>query len=107
MFRGLLHRAFFVHQAFQMHIKMETTLATRTIFQMLLHDSDFLVTEFPVDIEMKTSNGLHAIHDASSFFHDPASRPPLPAHRQLLCFSVHSRSEEHTSELQSRFDLVC
>src|SRR5699024_11928472 len=31
-------------------------------------------------------------------------RAPLPAHRG---FSEPDRSEEHTSELQSRFDLVC
>src|SRR5438067_4451411 len=26
---------------------------------------------------------------------------------ELLCTMIHNRSEEHTSELQSRFDLVC
>src|SRR5699024_12219939 len=27
--------------------------------------------------------------------------------RRCSCFSIYGRSEEHTSELQSRFDLVC
>src|SRR5699024_11408496 len=30
-----------------------------------------------------------------------------PRHRQSLQVPSHLRSEEHTSELQSRFDLVC
>src|SRR5438067_2896489 len=35
--------------------------------------------------------------------------PPVNGARRWIKFSVarHSRSEEHTSELQSRFDLVC
>src|SRR2546428_8485102 len=38
-------------------------------------------------------HGLHAVAD--------------PEHRNLLRHADHGRSEEHTSELQSRSDLVC
>src|SRR5437868_11939281 len=38
----------------------------------------------------------------------PAAAVPLcDDYRESVAGRVHSRSEEHTSELQSRFDLVC
>jgi hypothetical protein len=45
------------------HIKMKATSAIWTGFEMLLHDSDFLGTEFPTNIEMKTSNTLKTVHN--------------------------------------------
>jgi hypothetical protein len=51
-----------MHKPLQAHIEMETALATWTILEMLLHNSDFFIAQFPVDIKMKTGNGLHTIH---------------------------------------------
>src|SRR5437868_8814548 len=59
-----------------------------------------------------------SLHDALPIFaaaggHRVPGRPGRPAgprrglRRWRLLGPVHARSEEHTSELQSRFDLVC
>src|SRR5207249_11554113 len=52
-----------------------------------------------------------SLHDALPISSLPPPRNPLRrARRSPCCYrisSVRSRSEEHTSELQSRFDLVC
>src|SRR6266704_7185348 len=44
-----------------------------------------------------------SLHDALPICHD-VGHHPQPARRD---HQHHDRSEEHTSELQSRFDLVC
>src|SRR5437868_11112919 len=54
-----------------------------------------------------------SLHDALPISLGQRERPELRAHRVALTRFLHSdlprrpRSEEHTSELQSRFDLVC
>src|SRR5207249_9354617 len=42
-----------------------------------------------------------------SWFHRPVRRGRALASTHRPCSRTPSRSEEHTSELQSRFDLVC
>ncbi len=63
MSRGLLDRTAFVDQSRNSDVKMKATFATRTGSEMLLHNRDFLGTEFPVNIEVKTSNSLITIHN--------------------------------------------
>src|SRR5207249_7340937 len=54
-----------------------------------------------------SQNYTLSLHDALPISAGGAGRaePPLPAREPQP--SVQMRSEEHTSELQSRFDLVC
>src|SRR5699024_12640412 len=51
------------------------------------------------------------VQDASlqnmSFYHLPDGPEQEERDKKLASFEGESRSEEHTSELQSRFDLVC
>src|SRR2546421_9419123 len=51
-----------------------------------------------VDDELALANGAFPFH---------VGRPRLQAHDVLLTQLSSARSEEHTSELQSRSDLVC
>src|SRR5690349_21970628 len=50
----------FVNQSLYPLIKVKATLAAWAVGQMFLHHRDFLGTEFPVDIEMETSNSFIA-----------------------------------------------
>src|SRR5699024_12076574 len=51
------------------------------------------------------SHGVTATMDAPGWA--PFSVQPLPEPEELQLLVGWTRSEEHTSELQSRFDLVC
>src|SRR5699024_11951755 len=65
--------------------------------------ANLLISEtsnFPPSSSSNSSN-----HDSHSFLFSSASAKPIS--RSSNAPTVTSRSEEHTSELQSRFDLVC
>src|SRR5438067_7333666 len=57
------------------------------------------------DGDARHLEGLHLVRPG----HDPGRgrARPAPQRRQLPHAHAQARSEEHTSELQSRFDLVC
>src|SRR5690349_23194811 len=51
-----------------------------------------------------------SLHDALPILYDDvvnSDSPDVPALRAMLIVAIERRSEEHTSELQSRRDLVC
>src|SRR5437868_12708947 len=48
-----------------------------------------------------------SLHDALPILHTMSGPATLPAAFEKLIVNISGRSEEHTSELQSRFDLVC
>lgn len=52
----------FVNKSFEPHIKMEATFTILAISEMLLYDFNFVNTEFPINIKMKTSCCLKTIH---------------------------------------------
>src|SRR2546429_6820840 len=62
------------------------------------HDAPFWRLERPA------KNGLHALQNELA---SPASRRPVRSNPRSKSSSVDKRSEEHTSELQSRLHLVC
>src|SRR5437868_14757574 len=66
-----------------------TDTATTEIYTLSLHDA----------LPILTSSGLTNMVCAS--------RPISSERSFVVCHASISRSEEHTSELQSRFDLVC
>src|SRR5438105_6206382 len=45
--------------------------------------------------------------DSVNFSRDQSQLSPIPFICRVICPPASSRSEEHTSELQSRVDLVC
>src|SRR5207248_11377494 len=54
--------------------------------------------------------GVTAVGEFHYLHHDPAGRPysdPNAMGRALVAAAGEARSEEHTSELQSPYDLVC
>ena len=57
-----------VNQPLYSFIKVKATLATWAVCQMCLHHCNFLIAEFPVDIEMETGNRFKTIH-IETFFH--------------------------------------
>jgi|SRR5215467_10144107 len=57
----------FMNQSLDLHIEMKAIPAIGTGGEVLLHNSHFLNAEFPVNIQVKTSNGFDAIH--TFFFH--------------------------------------
>ena len=58
----------FVNQPLYSFVKVKATLATWAVCQMCLHHCNFLIAEFPVDIEMETGNRFKTIH-IETFFH--------------------------------------
>src|SRR5579859_5540175 len=58
----------FVNQPLHALIEVKATFATWASNQMRLHYRDFLGAEFPVDIEMETSNSFKTAH-VETFFH--------------------------------------
>src|SRR5437868_8709196 len=72
--------------------------------------SDVCSSDLPRDIESRRSRG-HQLDGATSqsHWHRPKRILPDPIERRIETRKNHVpfRSEEHTSELQSRFDLVC
>src|SRR5579859_284512 len=65
---GAYNGTAFVNQSLHTLIEVKATFAAWAAVQMRLHHRDLLGTEFPVDIEMETSNGFKATH-IETFFH--------------------------------------
>src|SRR5699024_11754075 len=86
-----------------------TSLPSPLSHPLSLHDA--------LPISVAFSNSFWAISEAPSFLLVQSAEVSLPARKSSPSFSTleivttpsvtRSRSEEHTSELQSRFDLVC
>src|SRR5689334_25015118 len=75
--------------------------ATTEIYTLSLHDA---LPIWPGLAALGVAAGLAGIGAGPLAF---ALTPPLPAVRQAAIAMVQPRSEEHTSELQSQFHLVC
>src|SRR3712207_7202862 len=88
--------------------------ATAEIYTLSLHDALPIYSEQDGKQEQRKQEGCYG-PDSDQNLHRPAERhrrvPPLigPSKRPrpTLVLAVHVRSEEHTSELQSRQYLVC
>src|SRR5687768_18188356 len=82
--------------------------ATTEIYTLSLHDAlpIWLIPKGRVTsygaIAKSLGSGGSARMVGYAMANAPQAHPPIPAHRV-----VNSRSEEHTSELQSRLHLVC
>src|SRR5690606_18023184 len=62
----------------------------------------------PVYIVRRTSEALAGLQKTNDLVSDPDSeKPQQPAYAQNATRAIKDRSEEHTSELQSRENLVC
>src|SRR6266852_3138781 len=70
------------------HVEMKATFATWTVYEMLLHDSNFLCAEFPTNVEMKTSNSLNTVHN---------NYPPAALSRPSIVYLFILTSEEGLS----------
>src|SRR3712207_7710362 len=85
------------------HVFFFNDTATTEIYTLSLHDalpiSTMTISPF---MKLLRSLTMKAANSASS-----AGLPMRPAAAQNLCISMRRRSEEHTSELQSRQYLVC
>src|SRR5260221_7525360 len=77
MCRGLLNSTAFVNKPLHTFVKMKATFAIWTVREMLLHNSDFLGTEFPINVEMKTSNSFITAHTVIHNTYPPASARPI------------------------------
>src|SRR5690625_6024962 len=65
-------------------------------------------TQYLPDLSSKTAYTAYpSLHGSSQRSHLHGTSHPLSAACQLRSTSTHLRSEEHTSELQSRGHLVC
>src|SRR5690625_1045613 len=76
------------------HCFLSTSLSTTQIYTLSLHDA----------LPISPSAGRRPSHTAARSAH---STPRLAGSRAGATSSRHLRSEEHTSELQSRGHLVC
>jgi hypothetical protein len=65
---GALDCTTFVNKPLETRIKMKAAFATLTFREMLPYCYNFLDSEFPVNIEMKTSNSLKTTHTIHSIF---------------------------------------
>src|ERR1051326_4521027 len=61
---SFLNSTALMNKSLHAHIKMKTTSAAWTGFEMLLHNNNFLNAEFPTNVEMKTSNTLKTVHNS-------------------------------------------
>src|SRR5947208_11037869 len=67
MRRSSNNSAALMDQPLESLIEMKAVFAARALREMILHSRDFLGTEFPVNIEMKTSSCLKTIHKTPSY----------------------------------------
>src|SRR5437868_8838892 len=68
------------------------------------------VSPFPFNATAPSDIYTLSLHDALPICSTLPARPTLTPHIRFLSIDSHvckNSSEEHTSELQSRFDLVC
>src|SRR5260370_41807003 len=65
---GALDCTTFVNEPLETRIKVKAAFATWTFREMLPYCYNFLDSEFPVNIEMKTSNSLKTTHTIHSIF---------------------------------------
>src|SRR5699024_12100058 len=83
-----------------------TTLFRSTSKENLMRQSISLISRFPTIIAYAYNVYRHAISGRSLHIRHPRENLSL-AENFLYMLKRDYRSEEHTSELQSRFDLVC
>src|SRR5260370_29804399 len=85
-----------------MHVFFFNDTATTEIYTLSLHDA------LPISASAPGA-GSRAFRccRASSTGRDAIARARIPRPKPGACDSVASRSEEHTSELQSHLNLVC
>src|SRR5699024_12878580 len=63
-----------------------------------------LSTTYPLLFSVGNGSGVNVLTDLKIEYVGTETKSPAP---KTLTIRVSPRSEEHTSELQSRFDLVC
>jgi hypothetical protein len=56
---------------------MKATFAIWAVREMLLHNNDFLGTEFPINVEMKTSNSFITAYTVIHSTYPPALTRPI------------------------------
>src|SRR5699024_12216971 len=96
------------YTSFVLHVS-----ATTLIYPLSLHDALPISRRLPpwrrrrwsLCRAFQTSLSQHGRREASTCLMSPL--PAARAAARRLSFEGNGRSEEHTSELQSRFDLVC
>src|SRR5207249_7809354 len=90
-----------------------TTPATTELYPLSLHDALPISTTSALNSRpstrptptTQTASASAAVRAAASA--QSSARAAAPARWADRCIDLNKRSEEHTSELQSRFDLVC
>src|SRR2546422_7606846 len=82
--------------------------ATTEIYTLSLHDALPIFTSPPLTKLGASLTGLIVmVKNAGALVSPPAATAPQKAPSPLSCAVTVTRSEEHTSELQSRLHLVC
>src|SRR5207249_5183171 len=91
--------------------QQELTLCTRELIRSRLLSVTaiffFILSYFFFNHTCTTEISTLSLHDALPISTTRAWIAPTPAFRSPRSSPCATRSEEHTSELQSRFDLVC
>src|SRR5437868_9065774 len=78
-----------------------TATATPEIYTLSLHDA------LPICGGRSSSRSSRASRRRTAMTISAGDSPLSAGHSSISASSTNGRSEEHTSELQSRFDLVC
>src|SRR5437879_7996586 len=77
MYSGLHNSRALENKQIHTFIKMKATFANWTVREMLLHNNDFLGTEFPINVEMKTSNSFITAYTVIHNTYPPALTRPI------------------------------
>src|SRR5699024_12336321 len=90
-------------------LSLHDALPIYTIYQFPTHQTFFSSAgKLEIGQIPFVTNALKPVrNDALAYYREVAQRENLRIHTYETVFDIVKRSEEHTSELQSRFDLVC